>query len=417
MDIFWYKFLISLFLSIGLILLRFFQEVVLKRINIQFFSHFLLTFLVFRIIPFFIVYIVFDFDTTSDVNIFYSSALSAIHGGIVYRDFVSVYSPLFPYFSGILLYVWNSPKAIVLMMLIVESISLWGTIKLFKHQKVTLWAFVYYLLPTSFVFSILGGQEDVWMWGGLVATLHLFQKFKHTIWLGIGMALALLISKLIFILILPGFFVLVKNRIQFFLGFVLVFIPIIAVLFNIVGWELLAPINEANIPRTPNLISLIRPFFNGNLPLGLPIFNWLGLIINLILGLLWIMIRWNKTSFNQSVIELFVGTNVLLMLLQQSSYANYAFLFIMPIVFFYLEDLNRFEWFYFVVLNIVLVIQPALWWHNGLFYINYLNDLRNPLYATEYLFGLFIIVGLIGLLSKLIQKNASYAMSFEQKLF
>lgn len=406
MDIFWYKLLISICLALGLFLLRYFENDILKKVDIRLFSHFFLSFLLFRILPFVFIYLILDFDTTSDVNIFFSSALSAIHGGIVYRDFVTVYSPLFPYISGILLSVWSSPKAIVLMMLIVESIIMWGTIKLFRHRNVTICSLIYYLLPTTIIFSVLGGQEDIWMWGGVVTAIHLKKKYKNDFWLGIGLAVGLLASKLIFVLILPGFFLLVNKRAQLLIGFALVFIPIVSLIFYYVGWELLSPVNEANIPRTPNLFSLIRPLLNGKLPFGLSIFNWLGLIVNLAIGVIWIILRWKKSSINQPFVELFIITFVLLMLLQQSSYSNYAFIFMMPFVYYFYESLNRFEWYYFLFLNILLVIQPALWWHNGLFYINNTNDLQRPLFFTEYIMEIFIIVGLVGILRKLFKQSS-----------
>jgi hypothetical protein len=86
------------------------------------------------------------------------------------------------------------------------------------------------------------------------------------------------------------------------------------------------------------------------------------------------------------------------MLLQQSSYANYALLFLMPVLFLITESFVYSKWILFILLNVLLAIHPALWWHNNLFYITRFADLINPLFAVEYLFEIVIVFGLLGIL-------------------
>ena len=405
MEIFWYKLLISLVLTIAIALVLRFRSYLAKHIDFNNFKHFSVAFSLFRILPFWGVYILLNYDATSDVNIFYLSSLSAIKGGLVYRDFQSVYSPFFPYISGLLLLIWNSPKAIVLMMIFVEAGALWATIKWFNKINVTVCTLIYLLLPTTFIFTIFGGQEDVWMCGAFVATLHVYRWKKNEFLFGAGLALGLLVSKLIFILILPGIFFLIKNKIKFISGFAAVFVPIILFLYFKVGLQLLSPIQEANIPRTPNLMSLLRPFISDFVPMGLPILNWLGLLINVFIGLVWISKKRLKFSTEDVFIQLFIITFILLMLLQQSSYTNYALLFLLPLLFFIAESLSYSKWVLFTILNVLLAIHPAFWWRNNLFYITNFADLVNPLFAIEYLFEIFIVFGLLGILKEMYFQN------------
>lgn len=401
MEIFWYKLLISLALAFVIAVVWLFRSRLTSLIDLNNFKHFSASIIFFRLLPFWGVYLLLDYDTTSDVNIFYTSALAAVKGGLVYRDFQSVYSPFFPYISGLLLYVWDSPKAIVLMMVLVEAAALWGTIKLFNTRNFTIISMIYLLLPTTFIFTIFGGQEDVWMWGAFVAILHLFRSKKNELILGAGLALGLLVSKLIFILILPGIFFLVKNKMKFILGFSAIFIPVIATLYFKVGFQLLSPIQEANIPRTPNLMSILRPFISSFVPLGLSILNWLGLLVNVCVGLFWIYSKRLNTSLEDVFIQLFILTYILLMLLQQSSYTNYAMLFLLPFMFYHANSFSVSKWFLFVMLNVLLAIHPALWWHNNMFYITQVGELLNPLFALEYLFEMVIVFGLLFILKDL----------------
>jgi len=398
MEIFWYKLLISLVLTIAIALVLKFRLYLARHVDFNDFKQFSVAFSLFRLLPFWGIYILLNYDTTSDVNIFYLSSLSAIKGGLVYRDFQSVYSPFFPYISGLFLLIWNSPKAIVLLMIFVEAAALWATIKWFNKVNMTVCTLIYLLLPTTFIFTIFGGQEDVWMWGAFVATLHVYRWKKSEFLLGAGLALGFLVSKLIFILILPGIFFLLQNKVRFILGFLSIFAPIILILYCQVGLQLLSPIQEANIPRTPNLLSLLRPFISDIVPVGLPILNWLGLLINVFIGLVWISKKRLKFSTEDVFIQLFIITYILLMLLQQSSYANYALLFLMPVLFLITESFVYSKWILFILLNVLLAIHPALWWHNNLFYITRFADLVNPLFAVEYLFEIVIVFGLLGIL-------------------
>src|SRR5690606_41498846 len=59
----------------------------------------------FRLVPFVLVYILLNIDPQSDVEGFWEEASLAFQGKIVYRDFWSPYSPLYPYFLALGLYI------------------------------------------------------------------------------------------------------------------------------------------------------------------------------------------------------------------------------------------------------------------------------------------------------------------------
>lgn len=116
---------------------------------------FVTSFLLLRIVPFYLVYILFDFSPTSDVPIFYESAQGAINGGFVYKDFQTVYSPLFPYLIAVILPFWSSTKAIVLILILFEMIAVYLTDKLSDSNNKSVRMLFYLALPSGMVFSLV----------------------------------------------------------------------------------------------------------------------------------------------------------------------------------------------------------------------------------------------------------------------
>ena len=119
-----YKLILGVILSvllIGVILLKDRLEAMISKSP----NRWLLIFsFVFRLFPFIVIYIFLGFDARSDVLMFYDSAKAAAKGGIVYWDFDTAYSPLFPYITVLPLWIWDSAKAIILEMVLFELLIL-----------------------------------------------------------------------------------------------------------------------------------------------------------------------------------------------------------------------------------------------------------------------------------------------------
>jgi hypothetical protein len=159
-----------------------------------------------RILPFIIVYIIYGYDAQSDVQIFWKSAQHAAKFELVYRDFDSVYSPFFAYITALPLYLWDNARAVTLLMIFVELSVLWLTMKTYpaENQPSTLFkALIYLLLPGPYIFCVLGGQEDIWMWGFACLVVYAWQHKKSDLVLGIITGLGLLTTKAFFVLLLP----------------------------------------------------------------------------------------------------------------------------------------------------------------------------------------------------------------------
>jgi hypothetical protein len=394
-----YKLILGVFFTLLLLASLFLKNRIEPEINKSPVTFLLLFFLVFRLFPFFVVYFYLGFDARSDVLMFYDSAISAAKGAWVYRDFESAYSPLFPYFTVLPLWLWDSPKAIILQMILLEFVILWGTIKL--RGASTFQGLLYLLLPASFILSVLGGQEDIFMWGVIVLALLVFKRNKNYLILGIVLGCGLLITKALLILIIPGILIAVKDRINFFMGLLLVGIPSLVILYLNIGMDFLSPIQQANDPRLPNIWSILHPLTNGFIPLGPKWLNWVGLLSILFIGYLYIA-RNRTENFPDKLPHLFLVVYMWLMISQQSSVVNYAYAILMPLVFWGNKSNKPFFWVVMVLLNFAVILQAPLWWGMGMIYFHSISDLLVPMHALEYFLELLVVGSLFWFLKNML---------------
>ncbi len=395
-DIFYFKLSIGVLLSIlFLVLLLSNKEILIFR-NERFtlFSSFFFL----RILPFFIIYIILNFDARSDVEMFYESALGAKRFGFVYRDFESAYSPLFAYITALPLFLWNSPKAIILFMIIVECAIVWFTINHYKSKYALKLGILYLLLPGSFVFSVLGGQEDIWMWLFILIGIY-FSKIKEKpFYLGLALGFGLLITKALLVLYIPAILVFSKKPLHIFYGLLLIGIPSLCFLYLHSEFLFLSPIQQANDPRTPNIWSVIHPLSNGFIPIGPKILNWLGLFTIQSLGIYFAVKLKNRIPMSEFLLYNFLIISIWLMIIQQSSLANYAYVYLLPLIFFLKLEKSKKAMLLLLFFNVLIIVQPALWWGLKMPVFHSLSEINLPFEKIEYSLEVLILGMLFWLL-------------------
>lgn len=394
--VFWAKLGLSLALSAAVALALFFRHPLERRATGHENRWFWGSVALLRVLPFLLLYVVLGVRAQSDVWMFYVNAVCAREGYFVYRDFENAYAVLFPYLMMVPTWLWDSPNAVLALLLATEIGVLWYGYRYFSErlgQNQWFAALLYLLLPASFVLSILGGQEDHWLWGFTLAILILARRPDAAFSQGIAAGLALLASKALFVLLIPALLILVKNRLRFIAGMVLVGLPVLMVLLKFSGLALFQPIQQAADPRTPNLWSVLNPFLNVYRTPGVGVLNWIGLVTLLgisVGGAGWLR---SRVSFEKALLFLFLLTYVWLMVIQQSSLANYAYTYLMPVTFALIDWRRRREVLFFLIFNVLVVIQPALWY--GLKMPLYrLGELSRPVNLLEYA----LEVGLVAML-------------------
>ena len=402
----------KVFISITLCLLAFLSFKFRNEIE-RFFERigttksFLLIAFLGRILPFLVVYVYYGYDAQSDVQIFWKSAQHAAKFELVYRDFDSVYSPFFAYITAIPVYFWDTARAVTLLMVLVELLVLWLTMKTYpsENQPSTLFkALIYLLLPAPYIFCILGGQEDIWMWGFACLAVYAWQKKKSDLVLGIITSLGLLTTKAFFILLLPLLLFKVQHKVKFIAGNALIGLPVLLILYIFGGDSFLMPIRLAQDPMAVNMWSILNPFiWDYGFTKDIKLLNWIGLAI--ILGIaLWQTIKSQNLDIQQFIPKIWVIIFTLMMIVQVGAYANYIFIYAMPLIFCF----DFFKHKTFLILTFIFqafaTIQPSFWFRIGKPFLRF-DNLLGPKFAVEYGLEIIVFSGVIYWLSLVLRKK------------
>lgn len=322
-----------------------------------------------RLLPFIAVYIVANMEPTSDVNGFWDEGSKASLGQVVYRDFWSPYSPLYAYFLGIWLKLWYSPKMIVLTMAVMDGIALLASYHFFRAFKsrgtLLFYGLIYLVLPGSLVLCVIGAQEDVWMWLFVIVAYLLRERTLRVEWYAATLAIGLLMTKAIFVLILVPLFLLEKQKIRFVIPIAIIGIISLGILYPLVGLEFMQPLDEAKTLRAPNIPSVLNPWFYNTIGVGEKFWNWIGLVASVGLACLaaW---RLRNSDFRVMLSKVWVVLYATMMIVQQSAYSNYIFLFLIPLVFYVIDWKNKTQVTILFVFNLLCVVHPSYWWRLGM---------------------------------------------------
>jgi hypothetical protein len=322
-----------------------------------------------RLLPFIAVYLIANMEPTSDVNGFWDEASKASMGQVVYRDFWSPYSPLYANFLGIWLKLWYSPKMIVLTMAVMDGVALLASYHFFRpfqSQGTFLFrSLLYLLLPGSLVLCVIGAQEDVWMWLFVILAYLVRERTLRVEWYAVILAIGLLMTKAIFVLILVPLFILEKQKIRFLVPMAIIGIISLGILYPLVGFEFLQPLDEAKTLRAPNIPSILNPLFFNSIGVGEKFWNWIGLVASVGLACLaaW---RLRNADFRVMLSKVWIVLYATMMIVQQSAYSNYIFLFLIPLVFYVIDWNNKTQVALLFIFNLLCVVHPSYWWRLGM---------------------------------------------------
>jgi hypothetical protein len=251
---------------------------------------------------------------------------------------------------------------------------------------------LYYLLPGSLVLCIVGAQEDVWMWLFVVLAYLARERTLRVVWYAVILALGLLTTKAIFVLILVPLFLIEKQKIRFVIPMAAVGIISLAILYPLVGMEFMQPMDEAKVLRAPNILSVINPWFFNGIGVGEKFWNWVGLLTSVGLACL-AAFRLQNVDFRIMLSRVWVVLYAAMMVVQQSAYSNYIFLFLIPLVFYIIDWNSSKQVLLLLIYNVLCVIHPSYWWRLGM--VKYLKPseiFSKPDYIVDYLIQLAIVL-------------------------
>ena len=357
----------------------------------------LLAWLALRIVPFTLLFVVFGVEPRSDTEYYFNVVEPAFRGGFVYRDFHNPYGPFFPYFVGAIFWFWHGKKALVLFMVLMEGLALWGTTRFFADDRdpvrVRFNALLYLLLPGSVMYGLVCGQDDVWLWLFALTGVVVYEKTRNEALTALVLMVGFLLSKAVFVLwMIPVFFAVRRKWLYAVAGGV-AGVVVIGALYATTGLKFYTqPRYESEIVRAPNLLATLNPLTFDHLGLGRSFWNWVGLLVTTGFGCWLLWQAQARQNTRQAYALAFVAIYATMMVIQQSAYANYLFIFLLPLVFVLpeVDGGRRVGWL--LLFNLACAMHPSLWWRqNQPLHTAPGAIFANVGYAVEYVVGATVV--------------------------
>ncbi|HEV7349284.1 hypothetical protein [Telluribacter sp.] len=398
LTVFYIKLLLNVVLTAGIIWVVRRQPLFAKWQHEKEGLVFGLGFLLFRLLPWIGIFILLNEDPRGDVPFFFYKAEGAKAGGFVYRDFWSYHAPLYAYIISLPVWVWHNARAIVLLMVLMEAAILWLTYRTYKHRlpNALQLTVLYWLLPASFMYVLVDGQEEVWFWGiALLMLRHTLKKSTdYEVGLGLLFALALLTIKVTFIFFLPPLLLVVRRPVRMLAVMAAVGLPAVAFLYYHIGDLFLMPIRHTEQLMTPNLFSISRPFIELFFSINekeSTLLNWIGLVFTILIPS-YMAYRSRNRHITETLPGLFVATFVCMMIFQASAPGAYIIAYLVAVVFELIEV--RKAWHIGVLLAVswLTVVQPFVYvYYDQPSYTSF-GMFANPVFLFEYLLQLLSIL-------------------------
>jgi hypothetical protein len=181
-----------------------------------------IAFIVSRVVVYVGVFLVLHIAPRGDVFGAYWPEAKLIQQHLVpYRDFLSSYAPLHPYLDALVIDIWFSPLAIILLAICVEFLilPLWFRIgRVFlTEQEVRSSALLYIASAISLQFVTIDGQDNVFI--AVLLVLALILAYRHCfIASGAAVGLGIAAVKFLPLLYVPAFFVTIPRRWRWLAG-------------------------------------------------------------------------------------------------------------------------------------------------------------------------------------------------------
>ncbi len=351
-----------------------------------------------RILPFLLLFVMLGIEPRSDTDYYFNVVNPAFHGGFVYRDFHNPYGPFFPYFVGAIFWLWYSKKALVLFMVLMEGLALVTTTRFFgkelKPVDVRFNVLLYLTLAGSVMYGLICGQDDIWLWLFTLTGLVVYQRTRNEALTALVLTLGFLLSKAVFVLWMIPFFFAMRRKWLYALAGGAAGAVVFAVLYATTGLKFYTqPAYESETIRTPNLVATLSPLTFDHLGLGQPFWNWVGLLVTTLGGCWLIWLAQARQNPRRAYALAFVAIYATMMIIQQSAYANYIFIFLLPLVFVVIDTDDWREGVWLLVFNFACAVHPSLWWRQDRpLYRSPGAIFANVSYTVEYAFEVVVVV-------------------------
>jgi hypothetical protein len=304
----------------------------------------------------------------SDVKMFFDQASAASQGLVVYRDFESVYGPLFSYFLGGFVLLWRDARVLVLAMIAVEMLAVWVTDLVFRHlpnEKRAQAIFLYALLPAPLVLTVISGQEDVWIWVVAATSFYWLSKRKH-FFAGVSLALGFAMTKIVLLLGAAPLLFVAASPVMFLLG-CSTLLAGYWLLFQYAGPMVFQPLNEIATLTPPSIWFLINA---AGAHISRELAARLGMVSAAVVGFLGLGLAYFRRKRLQNDVETFASLwcfiYLLLMIFSPKTLGAYVMFFQLPLIFVAIRNRDRGALIANTLLSGIVTVEDSHWFRLGL---------------------------------------------------
>jgi hypothetical protein len=180
------------------------------------------------------------------VGYYYPEANRTLHGALVYRDFVSSYAPLFSYIGAGVLWVKNTPLALIVFTILIDicSIPIWfAAIRSYCPEPAFRRGALLYLAQPLMLFNVaVDGGNNVWIALSLALALLCFAQ-RRDVASGASYSISLIAVKFLPLIFAPLLFLSARRRLAWTAGFLLPMLTVFG-LFAAKHANVLLPLQE-----------------------------------------------------------------------------------------------------------------------------------------------------------------------------
>lgn len=315
-----------------------------------------------------LIFFVLHLAARGDVPSFYvTQGDLALKHLVVYRDFPSSYAPLHPYLDALILRVWHSPLAIILMAICVEILSapLWLALgRRFASERVVRIAAILFLTsPISIQFVTVDGQNNVLIAALIALSLWMMLKGKEFL-SGAVLAASIALVKFLPLLYAPAYLFCSPRKWRLVLGGTAVLAAIYGT-FVLLHAPILMPFTqEGGLKGAANLGYVLEAVTGITFP-NIVLDGTLLTVILIVLGLIANSVRGLGTVSRVRVLMYGVAAlTLVLLVLSKKSWPPYLVLALFPMCLSVAESGSKrlgLRLLIFALLQVVFVSEHSVW--------------------------------------------------------
>lgn len=219
-----------------------------------------------RVLVFFLIFSVLHISPRGDlVTYYYPEANQTLHGALAYRDFASSYAPLFSYINAAVLWLDNSPLALIAFTILVEicSVPTWfAAIRPACSEPAFRRGALLYLVQPLMLFNVaVDGGNNVWIAFSIALALFCFSRQRDAA-SGASYSISLTSVKFLPIVFAPLLLLSAKRRLAWVAGCLL---PVLTVygLFALKHAAVFQPVQQEGNSQLGGSLPLLFSYTTG----------------------------------------------------------------------------------------------------------------------------------------------------------